>query len=211
MVRQVLIFFIFFSQILHAQDERYYRQILTGELPKALGPISGIELPSFNAYGNIYRLDINGDGIEESIQPQKRDGVDWIEIRDSSQRKVFEAKLLAQGAESYLYKIRLVSLSTKARALILFLDEGFTKGKYFESTAKIYLVSLDNNDLSTLKISDGAHFFHEKKAQRELYWRRIYNVNVFDMDNDGIKDISVQYNNIQRIFRYLGNGNWDKF
>ena len=212
MVRQALIFSIFLLSIGlgHAQDERYYRQILTGELSGARENIKDSIVPPFNAYGSLYRLDLNSDGIEETIQPQKRDGVDWIEIRDSSQNKIFEAKLLAMGAESTLYKVRLVAISEKVRVLILFLDEGFTKGEHFESTAKIYLVSFENNNLSTLSISEGAHIFHEKKAQREQYWRRMLNVNVYDIDGDGIKEVAVQYNHIQRIFRYNKSGDWVK-
>ncbi len=167
-------------------------------------------VPPFNAYGMMYRLDLNSDGIEETIQPQKRDGVDWIEIRDSSQRKIFEAKLLAMGRDSSLYKLRLVALSEKIRCLILFLDEGIVKGEHFESSGKIYLVSFENNDLSTLSITDGAHFFHEKKKHREQYWRRNYTVNVYDIDGDNRKEITIEYNHIQRIFRYKQSGEWDK-
>ena len=212
MVRQILIFYFFFilTGVVGAQDERYYRQILSGELSKSSENIKDTIISPINAFGGLYRIDLNSDGIEETIQPQKRDGVDWIEVRDASQRKLFEAKLLAMGAESVLYKVRLVSLSQKVRAIILYLDEGFTKGRHFESTAKVYLISFENNDLSTMSITDGAHFFHEKKAQREQYLRRTYNVNVHDIDGDGVKEISVQYNSIQRIFRYKTNGEWEK-
>lgn len=212
MVRQGIIFFIFLLGLgsVRAQDERYYRQILSGELSSSADTIKETAVAPINAFGSLYRLDLNSDGIEETIQTQKRDGVDWIEIRDASQRKIFEAKLLAMGGNSHLYKARLVALSEKIRALILFLDEGYTKGQHFESTGKIYIVSFENNDLATLSITDGAHFFHEKKAQREQYWRRMFNVNVVDIDGDGVKEIAVQYNSIQRIFRYKASGEWEK-
>src|SRR5690606_30569035 len=107
-------------------------------------------------------------------------------------RKIFEAKLLAMGGDSALYKIKLVSLSPKVRALILFLDEGKTEGRRFESTARIFVLSFENNDLNTLKLVRGPHFFQEKEAQRDQYFRREYQVNVVDLDNDGVKEISVQ-------------------
>jgi hypothetical protein len=212
MARHQLIFsfFLFLSLAVSAQDERYFRQILTGDLPGSTDSIKDTIVPGFNAYGMSYRLDLNGDGIEEIIQPQKRDGVDWVEIRDSSQRILLEAKLLAMGRDSTLYKIRLVSISENIRALILFLDEGIVKGQHFESSAKIYIVSFENNDLSTLSITDGAHIFHERKAFRSQYWRRDYNVNVYDIDGDGKKEIAVQYNHIQRIFKYRKSGEWIK-
>lgn len=165
----------------------------------------------FNVKGASYKFDLNGDGFEESIQPQKRDGVDWLEIRDSSERKVFEGKLLAMGTGSSIYKIKVVNLSTKARAAIIFLDEGVIQGKRFESTARIFVISFENNDLSTISMTEGPHFFHEKEAQREQYWRRDYNVNVYDLDGDGVREIAIMYNHIQRIMKYKGRGEWERF
>lgn len=212
MVQHWILFFLFacFVNSTWAQDERFYRQMLSGELPGLGALIQEEPQRRYDVLGPNYRVDLNGDGIEEILQPQKRDGVDWLEIRDSSERKIFEAKLLAMGAESVLYKIRLVSISPKVRALILFLDEGHTAGKKIESTARIFVLSFENNDLSTLKLSRGPHYFHEKEAQREQYFRRDYQVNVQDIDQDGVKEIIVQFNHIQRIMRYRKNGEWER-
>ena len=209
-MHQVLLFFIFslFFGASWAQDERLYRQILSGDLPQDKEIKTEPPLHQFNVLGTNYRVDLNSDGIEEIIEPQKRDGVDWIEIRNSSRGKIFEAKLFAMGGESTLYKIKMVHLSAKARALILFMDEGITNGKGFESTGRIFLVSYDNNDLATMKLTEGPHFFQEKEKQREQYFRRDYSVNVYDMDKDGIRDIAIEYNHIQRIMQYKGNGEW---
>lgn len=211
MVQQWVVFLLFLisGQVL-SQDERYYRHILSGQLPKSNDEIKDSAVSPFNVGGHVYKVDLDSDGIEELIQPQKRDGVDWLEIRNSSEGVLFAAKLWATGGDSSLYKVRMVYLSAATRALILFLDEGFTRGLKFESTAKIFLLTYDNNDLKTLKLTEGAHLFQEKEAQRDLYWRRDYQVNVFDMDGDGTREVSVQYNHIQRIFRYKGKGSWEK-
>ncbi len=213
MVHHWRVFFLFlvFSGSIWAQDERYYRHLLTGDLPLMGQEIAEKPMQQFNVEGAVYRFDLNGDGIEESIIPQKRDGVDWLEIRDSSARKIFEAKLLAMGSNSSIYKLKLVNLSAKAKALIIFLDEGSTAGKKFESTARIFLLSFENNDFSTFSLTQGPHFFHEKESQREQYWRRDYNVNIFDFNKDGVRDIAVQYNHIQRILIYKGKGEWQRF
>ena len=142
---------------------------------------------------------------------KKRDGADWIEIRGGNKAHLFEAKLFAMGSESSLYKIKLVSLSRKVRALILFLDEGFSAGKEFESTGRIFVISYEDNDLSTMKIAQGPHMFHEKESVRDMYYRRDYQVNVVDFNKDGIKEISVQFNHIQRIMQYLGKGEWRRY
>lgn len=209
MVHHLGFFFIFvFSLGVFAQDERYYRQILNGELPSFGQDVKEVQEHQFNVKGASYSIDLNSDGIEEVIQPQKRDGVDWIEIKDSSNRKIFEAKLLAMGGESTIYKAKLANLSLKTKVLILYLDEGKTNGKKFESSARIYLVSFENNDLTNIHITPGPHHFHEKEGQRDQYWERDYVVEIRDVDHNGVRDVVVQYNHIQRIMLYAGRGDW---
>jgi len=207
----ILLFFLMLSGVGFAQDERYYRQILSGEMPKINQDAGDKAVGQFNVSGTAYKFDLDDDKIEETIQPQKRDGVDWLEIRNSSERKLFEAKLLAMGADSTIYKIKVVNISDKVKAAILFLDEGHTTGKRFESTARIYVLTYEKNDLTTLKMTEGPHFFHEKQSQREQYWRRDFMVNVYDIDGDGTREIAIQYNHIQRIMQYSGNGEWRRF
>ena len=205
----IIIVFIISLDPLKAQDERYFRKMFSGDLVKEQITTRPHNI-NFQINRNSYRIDLNDDGIEEILEPQKRDGVDWIEIRNSSGNKIFEGKIFAIGAESHLYKIKLVNLSSKIKALILFMDEGKISGKRFESTARIFVLSFENNNLSKIHLSQGPHFFHEKEAQREQYWRRIYNVNIRDIDNDGVREICIQYNKIQRIMRYVANGEWDR-
>lgn len=205
-----LLLILILSGVVYAQDERYYRQILNGELPAVNLDMNELQEHQFNVKGASYSIDLNGDGIEEFIQPQKRDGVDFIEIKDSSLRKIFDAKLLAMGGESSVYKARLAQLSQKTKLLVLFLDEGRTVGRRFESTARIFLLTFDNNDLSTLRMTQGPHHFHEKEGQRDQYWRRDYSVEIRDTNNDGVRDVIVKYNHIQRILLYKGFGEWDR-
>lgn len=211
MVQHLGLFLLFLLTFnVSAQDERYYRQILNGELPTQGQNIKETQEHQFNVKGASYNVDLNGDGFDEVIQPQKRDGVDWLEIQDSTKRKIFETKLLAIGVESVIYKIKLAQLSEKTKVLILFLDEGQTSGRRFESTARIFLLTFDNNDFSTFKLTQGPHHFHEKEGQRDQYWRRNYSVDIRDVDKNGIRDVVVEYNHIQRIMLYLGRGEWNR-
>lgn len=212
MVHHLVIFLILIhSMCSFAQDERYYRQLLSGELPKLSTEYSEKQEHQFNVKGASYHIDLNGDGIEEVIQPQKRDGVDWIEIQASNKRKIFDAKLLAMGSESSIYKIKIAQISAKTKLLMIFLDEGKTSGRRFESTARIFLLTFDDNDLSTLHLTEGPHFFHEKEGQRDQYWLRDYSVEVRDVDQNGVRDVVVQFNHIQRMMFYVGAGEWIRF
>lgn len=211
LLSKLFLIFSCLTSIVQAQDERYYRQILAGELPKSTEESKENSIRKFTINGSLYHVDLNSDGVEELIQPQKRDGVDWIVIMNSSRGVLFEAKLLAMGGESVIYKIKMVNLSPKIKALVLFLDEGATAGKRFESTARIFVISFENNNLNKMSMIQGPHFFHEKQAQREQYWIRDYQVNVHDLDNDGIREIAISYNHINRILKYLGNGEWKRY
>ncbi len=206
-----LLAFLSLSLPVIGQDERYYRQILNGELPKLSQTINEGPDEKFNVEGASYFVDLNSDGIEEIIRPLKRDGVDWIEIKDSSQRVIFQSKLLAMGGGSFIYKIKLAHLSSKVRVLILYLDEGSSSGKKFESTARIFLLSYENNDLSQMTLTQGPHHFHEKQGQREQYWRRDYLVDIKDVNSDGLRDIVVSFDHIQRIMIYKGYGEWIRY
>jgi hypothetical protein len=211
MVHHLKLFLLFLLTFkAYGQDERYFRQILKGETPNLSLQSSEFTTRELNVDGASYHVDLNGDGIEEILRPQKRDGVDSIEIRDSSSRIVFEAKLLAIGGDSAIYKIKLAQLSKEVKVLILFLDEGQSTGKKFENLGRIFLLTLENNDLSQMKMTMGPHHFHEKEGQREQYWRRDYSVELRDLDHDGVRDVIVEYNHIQRIMRYKGKGEWER-
>ena len=208
---QLSVLFIIFliSTNLWGQDERYYRKMLSGGL--AISEKSVDSVPKFQVSGPAYLVDLNGDGIEERIIPEKRDGVDWLKIEDSSFSTIFETKIFATGANSHLYKVKLASLNTRVKVLILFLDEGTTEGAKLESYGKISLLSFENNNLSSMKFQEGARFYHEFKGQREQYSRRSYNVNVYDIDKDGEREVVVEYQHIQRVFKYAGFGEWRIF
>ncbi len=183
--------------------------MLSGSLPEFnAGKIKGKNKVHYALQSPAYRIDLNGDGVEEFIHTIKRDGIDWIEITDFSGRKVFESQIFAMGAESVIFKIRFVTISPEVKALVLFLDEGKTHSVRFESSARIFVLSFEKNNLETMKMTQGPHFYHEREAQREQYWRRHYQVNFVDFDGDGVKEISVQYNRIQRMMKYIGLGEW---
>lgn len=202
----LLLTFFFPGPALLAQDERDYRKMLSGGLAQVTPEQDGVR--DFTVSGDSYLLDLNGDGIEERLIPQKRNGVDWLDIQDSSQKSIFSAKLFSTGSHSHLFRIKIVNLTPKVKVLILFLDEGSTLGGKLESQGIIYLLSFENNDFSTMKLTKSAKFFHEQKAQREQYFRRAYNVNIYDIDKDGEREIVIEYQHIQRVYKYAGYGDW---
>jgi hypothetical protein len=191
-----------------AQDERFLHKMISGELVEEQNKVVSPIL--FEYHGPIYQFDLNSDGQDENIQLVMEDGLNRLIITNHQHRQIFNEKLWAVGANSRLYKIKVVYLNPQARVLILFLDEGRTESVKYESTAKLFFVSIDNKDLQTLKMIEGPRYWHEKEAHREQYWRRNYSLSIKDLDGDGSKDIYVKYHGSQWIYRYLGKGQWTK-
>ncbi len=212
MLQQCLVFFIILlgSTEIFAQDERYYRQILTGELPQTTDVRESF-VRNYLVKGPEYLVDLDSDGIEEIIQPEKRDGIDYLTILNSSRSVIFSAKLFASGGNSSIYKLRMVYITPTIRTMIIFLDEGSTKGLRFESVARIYLLSYEDNKLSTLTLTPGPHIYHEKEGQRDQYWRRDFLVDVKDLNDDQKREVIVHFGPIQHIYEYMRKGDWLKY
>lgn len=203
-----ILFFLFFvfHSTSYGQDERFFRKIFTDELhEKEESPAFKIKVatPSYN-------VDLDRDGVAEKIVALKKDGLDFFQILDRSGATIFEAKLDAKGVESVLYKAHLKTLSKNVDALILYFDEGNSGSTVFQSTARIYILTIENRNLKTVYFERGPAFFYEKETMDFFYARRHYNVNVIDYNKDGVKEVSVSYNKIQRILFYKGKGRWSQ-
>lgn len=198
-----LLFFIF-SAI--SQDERYYRKFFTGEL---IDKSKNTEKYKVTVESPRYEVDLNQDKAMESIRVQKRDGIDFFIIYDQNGYQIFNKKLNSIGLKSKLVKVELKSISPSVNTLILHFYEGAINSTKFESMASLYFVTINKRNIRKIHFSDGPHFFHEKEVG-EKYLNRRYTVNTIDYNKDGIREISISYNKIQRIYFYLNN-DWIKF
>lgn len=199
---------LMFASCAFAQDERFIRELYQD----ALRQTEEVKIaPKVLAESPVYKLDLNRDGLEEGIRTSVRDGLDYIQIDDYSGKTIFESSLSTVAKNSRIYKINLKTISKDTDALIVYFYEGQNEAVQFEGTARIYFITIDKRNLKTISIFKGPHFFHEFEKQRNQYGKRYYRVNVVDYNSDNIKEISVSYNKISRIYRYLENGKWAKF
>lgn len=204
---RILVFLLTLQAAAYAQDERFFRRIFTDELrPKKKEEAYKVRVSTAD-----YLVDINRDGIEEKLAAVKKDGVDFFQVKDNKGRVRFEFKVSPKGVNSSLFKIQLKSISPTADALILHFDEGESGTVLFQKTARLYIVSIEGRDLDKLVATKGPSFFYEKAKPVEQYSRRYYNVSVVDFNKDGVREVAVAYNKIQRIYFYRGNGKWDRF
>lgn len=159
-------------------------------------------------------IDLNRDGIVDSFQTVKKDGIDFIRINDANGVKVFEKRLHAKGKNSSIIKAHLVSISPAADALILHYYEGDHDNAIFEGSARLYVLTIRDRNLNKISFSKGPHFWTERESSSphyQKYWARRFVVNTLDYNGDGIKEISVSFNKIHRILQYTKAGVWELF
>ena len=190
------------------QDERFWRKMLSGELTRE--EVKPEPEPKWVFESPAYHFDLNGDGHEEVLMVYKRDGMDWLDVMGHDKTSLFKGKLWAMGSGSGVYRLRIVDLSEKVRAIVIYLYEGKTESKRLEASARLYFLTFENKDFATFKLTAGPRYWHEYEGVRDQYWRRIYNLNIKDYDGDGTKDLAVEYNHIQSIWLYRGQGLWKK-
>lgn len=193
-----------------AQDERYFRQLFSGEINKGHEIIDEKKY-SYFVHTPYYALDLNRDGKAEHIVFVKKDNEDWIEILDSDKKKIFSYLFENKGYDSELFRIELKTLSAKTSILLLYYYEGVSKYINFQGTARVYAITIDNNDLKTMAAFKGPSFFDEQKTFKGHYHKRHYEVYLEDLDHDSVKELIVKHRNTSTVFMYKGQGRWQTF
>ena len=195
------------------QDERYFRQIFSGELVKSDARADDKKY-AFNIHTPYYDLDLNHDGNPEQIVFVKKDGEDWIEIfeqKNKESRKIFGYRFETKGFDSELYRIEFKRLSPKTYAILMYYYEGMNRYIEMQSTSRIYVGTIDDDDLKTLSVFKGPSFFEEHKSFKGHYHLRNYEVLLQDLNNDQVRELIIKHNLTSQVFMYNGNGSWKGF
>ncbi len=210
----ISLFFLLLPWRAMTQDEHYFRQIFSGELARKEDTKIDKKYYSF-VHGPYYDLDLNFDLNPEQLLFVKKDGEDWIEIYQTDKigkrQKIFSYHFDNIGFDSELYRIEFKKISTLTSILILYYFEGHSRYVQSQSTARIYVVSFDNNDLKTMKAFKGPAFYEEYKSLKGHYHLRNYQIYLEDLNHDNVKELIVKYNQTSQVFIYDGNGLWKTF
>lgn len=201
----ILIVLCVFSFLGHAQNERYYRSLFSGK-------IFDIDKNEFKYKVAVqspkYMLDLDRDGIMDSIQTLKKDGIDFFRINDSSGREIYSDKLFTKGRGSKIFKVQFTQIKKGVDALIVHFYEGSNDAATFEASARLYIYTILDNNLLKISKTRGPLFWMENERAAGKYFNRRYSVNLIDYNNDGIKEISTSFNRINRVLSYKGDGLW---
>ena len=193
-----------------AQDERYFRQLFSGELNQSNEKVDAKKY-SYFVHTPYYALDLNRDEKPEQVVFVKKDNEDWLEILGNDKKKIFSYRFENKGFDSELFRIELKTLSKETSILVLYYYEGVSRYIDFQGTARVYALTIDNNDLATMKVFKGPSFFDEIKTFKGHYHKRNYEVLLDDLNNDSTKELIVKFKNITDVFIYKGQGAWQTF
>lgn len=194
---------IFLSFGAQGQDERVFRKLFSSKEEV----FETQDEPRLILEAAPYKFDLDGDQKSELIKAVRKDGIDYVQILDSDNNLLKEIKFQSKGAEANLYKIRSTFVKPGVLLVVMYFDEGFTKSRRFKNTARTYFLTVKNGDWSNGIVTKGPSHFIEQEYVQGRYFRRGYQVNIQDLNQDGIKEISVNYGSINRIFFYK-NGAW---
>lgn len=193
------------------QDERYFRQLFSGELARSEEAVKTEKKYSYFVHTPYYALDLNRDGISEQVVFVKKDNEDWIEILDKDKKKIFSYLFENKGFDSELFRIELKTLSPSTNILLLHYYEGVSRYIEFQGTSRIYALTIDNKDLGTLRGFKGSSFFDEHKSFKGHYHKRNYEVYLEDLNKDSVKELVIKHNVTSTVFVYKGQGLWQGF
>lgn len=196
-----------------SQDERYFRQIFSGELSR---PAEKADEKKYSYYIHTpyYAIDINMDGAPEQIVFVKKDSEDWVEIFEEKvgiKTKIFSYRFETKGYNSELFRIERKRISDQTSILIMYYYEGLSRYTEMQGTSRVYAVTIDNNDLKTMAAFKGPSFFEEHRSLKGHYHLRNYQVYLQDLNKDDAKELIVKYRETSQVFVYNGNGKWKTF
>lgn len=193
---------------LNAQDEKAFRDILLYQKKDTNTKEIGKEFVKTRS--ERYVIDLNNDQRPDSFYTVKKDGKDLITFFDHKKRKVYSYSFDAHGPWSRIFRIQIREISKKTKVFLIYFYEGLNRYLEVKGTARLYFLTLDNNDFKTFSMFKGPLVWTEKRDRKDSYLKRKYEVSMFDYDNNGMREISVKFRDISRVFTYIGNGTWAK-
>lgn len=183
----------------HGQDERFFQKIYSRQ--EAVENREKGREYIWEAWGKIFRYDLNGDGLPEGLQMVKKDHEDWFYILGNRKRILAQYRLQTKGRESRVYRIKIAEMAKDLKLLTLYFYDGFVESSEFYGTATLYFITFNPSDFNSLKLTKGPAVWLEHETQIR-YRQRDYGVKLKDLDRDGIKEVVVYQGHIRRIFQY---------
>lgn len=201
-----IIFLICFIQIAFAQDERYFRELFSGELTQE----KKVDKKTYKWTANspFYEMDLGGTQFPESLVIEKKDGEDWLYIHDEKKVRIFSFKFDVNGKDSLIYRVSKRRLSKNTELLIFYYYEGNTDFRNFKGSVRLYFLTIDNRDLSTISMFKGPIYWDEREMPGGKYSQKKFGIELIDFNHDGKMEIAVGGKVLSKVYFYKSGGKW---
>lgn len=204
----MFLFSCFLTKDLLPQDQHFIESVLSGH-KSYFEEFSGGIAEKFTVESPFYEFDLNSDKNMESFVFEKKADEDWISIYDVLKKtKFFSYKFETKGKGSKCYKISIRRISKDTVVYLLFFYEGFIQYLDFYGSSRLYLMTIDKNDIKTLAVYKGPIIWQETSRYRGLYSQKDYLVDLFDYNGDGTKEVFVKNHRMSTVIFYDGSGKW---
>lgn len=192
------------SHLAQAQDERFLRELLTDRFynPEVNKNLASSEY--FHVVSPFYQVDLDGNSRTESLVFEKIDGKDLIHIHNYDGQRIFSAAFTPLGTSSHLFKINLRKIGKGYRALLLHYYEGSQNYIEFTGTSRLYVITFKDLSPGGFDFFKGPLLWTEHKDAQGNYLQRAQFAVLRDFNKDGMKEISVRYQSINRVFVFNG-------
>lgn len=189
------------SSTCFSQDESFIREFFSKFKTEPKDASRFIKEMSFK--GKTYFYDLDGNGIEEGIQKEIRDGVMYLNFITGFGRVFKSLRFDPFGAMPELYKIRIHRLSKEKRLLVFYMYDGYIDANEFYGMTTLYFGIVPNEKLEKMKFRKGPRVWLEKEDNIR-YVQRIHKIQVEDLDNDGVKEVIVSRGGtpISRVIKF---------
>jgi len=201
---RILFFVIISLSRLFAQDEKTFRDILLHQENKK-DPLKKVHVKTRS---KRYVIDLNSDGKKDSFYTSKEDGKDIMTFFNHKKVKVFSHAFESHGPWGRIFKVQIRKISKETDVMLIYFYEGLNRYIDTLGTARVYFLTIDNKDFKTLSMFKGPLVWTEKKDRKENYFKRKYDVTLYDYDNNDRREVSVKFRGVSRVFAYEGLGQW---
>jgi len=191
-----------------SQDELYIKKMLLQERLQQSTKEIKKTVYDLQASTPLYKVDLNQDKYKEGIINFFDNGRDVLHILSHRGKLIKSFELDAFGKNAVLDRIAIKQLSAETNVMILYFYAGEQEYIDYKGQGRLYFINIDKNNFDKMNIQKGPSFWSEAKDSHGNYHRRHYQVNLKDLNHDGVKEILVKYASISQVCMYQGEGKW---
>lgn len=194
---------LFFLYALHfqsfAQDEENFKKFILGEKEEI---IQEDHFSEWRLETPHYFYDLNSNGQMESIVFVKESGGDQLHIYNVRRELLYKTSFTSTALTSKIYKILIKPLSDNLLLLLIYYFEGSINYIDDQSIVRLYFLTLEKKDFSSLKIFKGPYYWEKFLSRNGHSHQILKKIKFFDFNKDGILDLLITKNKRTQSFTY---------